>query len=554
MSTSSIQDRHLDTLLSMALEQLEQEENEQWITSADPQVEVSQALRLDQAFSSALREMDRGKKRQKRIQRKKAAVRALRLTAAICAGMILLALVAFPVALAASGDFRNSVMKLLMEFDPLTSSVTYQFLPAEEAEGTSPDGFVDPTPKQWRGTHFPAYVPEGFLLSACEESPLQATFASPAGGRFTFSENSGPMPETQAPEGSFFILEFIRGSDSPVVEEPLPEGGTRITVTWEDQSHWYRLIAENMDRQEVLRIANSTDECVGGSVLNLDPPVSAPMPLGEGVPDWWQGSYFPMGLPRDLWIESFSVYGSINLSGPQNRSVSFDIMGEGGGGSSVYISLPRTKERHLTINGWDATMFMMEEGAYNRVVLMWQIQDTLLELGTRNIGAEETIRLAESVAPCEKDPDRPYGVPLSHDPQGNVLPPREWTGLYFPAWLPEDCRMLVVDLGLNSIDLIQGQSGKMLHIREYLTFPPEFPSLGNAQEARMVDVKGRRGLLVVYEEPDSEFYSLDLFWEETMGVWISLSVDNVPEETLLQIAGSFRRISAEATDEPIGAE
>ena len=545
MRPDTAQDRHLDVLLSMALEQLDQEENEQWILSADPQVEASDALRLDQAFSAAYRVSDQGKKREARLNRKRRAFRALRLAAAALAGMILLALVAFPVALAASEDFRNSFMKLFLKVDQQTSTMTFQFYSDKEGDESLPPPLVDPTPEHWPGTHFPAYVPEGYQLSARDDASLQATFSSPDGGQFTFSENSGSMPEVNIPEGSFFILESIGGIDSPVVEETLPGGGTRITITWEDPDHWYQLIAENMDRHEAISIANSTDIYWINDVMNSASVPNDSILMEEGAPDWWQGSYFPMDLPPNMILSSFQVDTSVTLRDDQGRKISFFIRGDAEEAAGA-LYLPGSETRHIAINGQDATLLVTEDG---HCFCIWQMQDALLELNTVSFGAEETIRMAQSVAPCEKDPEKPYGIQLAHDSKGNVLPPAEWRGRFFPAWLPEGLSVCSMDVDHYDLELAQGKNWNMIDIHEYPVITPSLPFLDNVRETRLVDINGCRGLLVVYEEQGNEIPPLSLYWTEAENVWVNLTGTFVPEETLLQIAGSFQSVSDDAPPE-----
>lgn len=530
MTAATARDRHLDALLSIALEQMDQEENERIAKSLDPQMDADTALRMNQAFESAYQTVDQEKRRNQRKTRAVKAARVLRQAAVVLAAFVILVLAAFPVALAASADFRSRVMKLFVHIDENTGEEYFTIRPEDAPEHVEPDQPVE-APRVWNGDKFPRYIPESFTLSAYDDVLHSVAYSSPSGQRFTFSENLGAMPPVDPPEGSMYILEYIQGGDFPVVEEPIKDGGCRITVTWESGDHWFCLVTENMNRDEALKIADSTANNKVQISFNLNRR-SQLIPIGDGVPAWWQGAYYPSDLPEDMKIESFDVHMSVKFVGENNRYVNYvewKITNETVGAMAFQ---PDAQVSTISIGENKGTLIRMDGPAGLFLLFEWQAPDALIQMSTGMLSEEEAIRIAESVIPC---PGNHSGdILIERDEQGSALPPEEWKGQFFPANVPEGFCLSSVHTTQPNIHLTNPQTFQSVTLQEY-RIAPSLASLATATSARITDVNGCPALLIVQSN------GLSLYWEITPDMWFSLEAFGMPEETLLQMARSMRK-------------
>ena len=532
MMASSAKDRHLDALLSIALEQMDQEENERIAKSLDPQVDEGSAFLMDQAFESAYQAVNQEKRRNRRKTRAVKTARVFRQAAVVLAALVILVLAAFPVALAASADFRGQVMKLFIHIDENTGEEYFAIRPEGTPEHAEPDQPVE-APSVWNGDEFPRYIPEGFALSAYDDVLHSVEYSSASGQRFIFSENMGTMPPVDPPEGSMYILEYIQGGDFPVVEEPIKDGGSRITVTWESGDHWFCLVTENMNRDEALKIADSAANNKIQISLSLNRR-SRFIPVSDGVPVWWQGAYYPGALPEDMEIESFDVHMSVNFVGENNRSVHYvewKLTNETVGAMAFQ---PDAQVRPISIGEQEGTLIRMDDPAGLFLILEWQAPDALIQLSTSMLSEEEAIRIAESIIPCPGD--RSADIPIKRDEQGSALPPEEWKGHFFPAQMPEGFCLNSVHTAQPNIHLTHPQTLQSVTLQEYRV-APSFASLADATSARLTDVNGCPALLIVQSN------CLSLYWEIVPEMWFSLEASGLSEETLLQMAQSMRKIT-----------
>ena len=149
MSKTSYQDVHLDLLIRMAFEQMEEEETEQLAASPDPEISTDNALRADAAFDKALQTVSGQHRREKQAKRTISLRRGLRMAGAIAAALSVLALIALPVTFAASAEFRNAVMKLFVEIDDVHKEALFSFQPADQP--TQEPVAAPSVPERWRG-------------------------------------------------------------------------------------------------------------------------------------------------------------------------------------------------------------------------------------------------------------------------------------------------------------------------------------------------------------------------------------------------------------------
>ena len=535
-SLPNMLDRHLDLLLSMALEQMEQEADARFSQSPDPEVQPADALQMDRAFASACETARRQQRGQRRTRRAKKVASFLRLAGGAAAALMFLLLLAFPVALGASAEFRAYVTQMLVRIDEARNAVSIVFQPEE----ASP---LSPVSDRWQGLYFPRDIPKGFSLSAYDEQRGQAVFTSPAGQRITFSESLGPMPEPDIPEGAFFMLEFLHGGDFPVIEER-GDGLHRVTVTWEAEGRWFRLVTENMDREEALRIAEGTDTLSDISGSYVEAAISTPALAGSAVPSWWQGSYYPAALPESIQMTAFNILeGRVELYEQNGKRIIFteDEASEPG---AVAIAFGDSADfRSVTVNGIEGFLAAAGTGENADAYLFWQIGNVRLKLETRGMTAEETLALAESVKKLESArEEQSAGIMLLRDAAGSTLPPKEWSGACFPAYVPEGffVNAMAASGASRSLTLLQPETKATVTLRESSFYPSPLPDLNALTNARLFPIGSGQGLLLQGEEPAGAV--LCLYWQTEEGPWMELQASQLPEETALRIAQSVRPI------------
>lgn len=540
MSTSTIQDRHLDMLLSMALEQIEQEADESLLRSPDPKVDPDDALRADRAFESAYVTAQHQERRKRRIMRTKKAAHGLRLASAAAVIIVFLTMLAFPLALTASAEFRAYVMQMLVHIDEERREVSILFLPEE---GTN-TGSAPLSPDCWKGHFFPQYIPEGFIFSGYDEQQNMAVFTSSIGQQFIFTENKGTMPPVEIPEGALYLLEYLQGGDFPIVEE-YAEGVRRITVTWEKEGYWFLLITKNMEREEALRIAESAQTVVEVSAFNIELKKTNPSLASVGVPDWWIGSYYPTAIPEDMKIISFGVTGkTVKFYGNHDKYILFSESDAGEAASFAYRYGKDVDMRNITINGGEGFLSAVDEGENQSTYIVWQQGGVILLLNTQGLSADEAITLAESTTKLDhrtEGNEKPTGILILRDEMGVVIPPKEWNGCYFPAYLPEGFFLdgMNEDATSYEVTLTEPAAGQFITLKESIFFPPDIPYLDIVTDIRLALI-GERQALLAYTA-DAAGSALTVYWQPGNDRWMELKSNDLAEDMVLRIAESVQQ-------------
>lgn len=523
---ASPRDQHLDALLRIALEQMEKEETARLSQSPDPALNAEEALGADRLFQAAWAAESREKKRRQGSQRKQKALRIARRAAAALAIMAVLALIALPVAMAASPAFRTMLMNMLVEIDQDRGRARVLIRTGEEARDF-PDGSPERMPASWQGSYFPQYLPEGFTLSDHDKASSTAVFTSPAGQTVTFSEGPGPVPPKEIPADAFCILENINGFDCPVYEERR-DGGVRITVIWEEKEVWYSLVTENLEREETLRIADSvTCISLSGTAEAASPAKREPT-LPTSAPDWWAGRYYPSLLPGDLTLESFSVSGQwARYLGAGERRFYFS---EFNSDMSYTILSADMDAQTVSINGKEGRLLTIG-GAGSEIILFYLEDEAGIQLDAWGLSMEEVLTIAGSITKL----DRPAP---SGSLSGIPLPPREWKGEYFPAFLPQE---LLLDAAAQSSLVFRSRDGgQSLEMGEYHFSGSSLPNLREADAAELIRINGAPGILLHFTELPSQNV-FRLYWQTPGDVTLELVSRAMPRDTVLRIAESMEK-------------
>ena len=538
MNEPSLLDRHLDALLPMALEQLEREEVERLARTADPEVSDDDALRADGAFQGAYRTANLQKKQVRRRARARTAWKALRYAGIAFAGLLILALVAFPVALAASADFRASVMQLFMEVNEKESQYTVWIQNGASIENSPPEEGAA-APSVWLGTRFMSYIPDGFELTEYDTRLAYVVYTSSSGQKLSFAENDGAMPEIDLPEDGVSSLEHFQGGDYPVIEEQA-DGVRRLTLTWETGNQWYRLVTENVDRQEALRIADSVQPKTAIVRMDGSRPRLTLIRLEE-IPSWWAGNYYPASLPEDMGLIRLSPDG-VTYWGTVGREVRFSDYSGQVSQYSAFNTMNSVSE--VDINGVTAIMIVANASnlSTQQVDLIWRVEDDVLELRTTGLDVEEALSIARGVVRLDwpEDAERTKGIPIPRDEEGNALPPQEWQGDFFPAYLPEGFVISLLDNNNKSYTLSNPETGKNLSVHEGADLSSFTVGVNQATEARLVKIGSVQGLLIRFDRGVTSLY---LEWNVTMYMWARMNT-TLPEDEAIRVAASFRKVSS----------
>ena len=254
MKKTSYQDAHLDLLIRMAFEQLEEEDTEQLAASPDPEINATDALRADKAFDTACSKVGIQEKQEKNKKRNEIIWHGFRAVGFAAAAIVILALIALPVTFAASAEFRSAVMRLFVEIDDVHKEAHFSFHPEETSEEVQ---FDDATaPDFWRGTHFPQYIPEGFSMTHADDLQLDVTYTAPDGRSLRFTEAEGSMPISLMPEDAEYHASEYGLNDWAIWEEDAG-GVSRITIYQEHSDRYCRLTTLGLTR-EVFRLYPST--------------------------------------------------------------------------------------------------------------------------------------------------------------------------------------------------------------------------------------------------------------------------------------------------------
>ena len=110
-------------------------------------------------------------------------------------------------------------------------------------------------PDVWTGVHYPAFLPQGAAVDTVSTRKTRVRLSTPEGAGIDFAESEEPFPAPEAGETAPVFLHGVLPASQTV--EALPEGGLRITLIWNQDEAWLRLITTGLNEKDALRIAES---------------------------------------------------------------------------------------------------------------------------------------------------------------------------------------------------------------------------------------------------------------------------------------------------------
>lgn len=546
MKRTSYQDAHLDLLIRMAFEQLDEEDTEQLAASPDPELSAADALRADKAFDTACSKVGIQEKQEKNKKRNEIIWHGFRTIGFAAAAIVILALIALPVTFAASAEFRQAVMKLFVEIDEERGEAFFSFHSEEEKEEKTQ--FDDATaPDFWKGGLYPQYLPEGFTVSQTDDLQFDVTYTAPDGRSIRFTEKEGSMPHSVIPENAEYHKSEYGYNDWAIWEETINDQ-SQITVYQDQANSWCRLITLGVGREETLKITNSVrnvmhdvhfDSYQRGHLL----------PETEATaPDYWTGDYYIAWLPEGLWRDGVYNSNCVHYQDANKRELLLNLYDEK---DDFFVNIEESDFQIISIHGWDAYLLTEADEEVSTVSLYWQEEEAWLSIYAYDIPVEQVLKIAESTKRLHRDEgfDPMVGQRIQYDEGGRALPLPDWKGEFFPGWLPEGFTM--ISLSNNSgIISFAGENNRGVTLNESIHVAMTIPSLMSYSTVRLVDINGRQGLLLMDDKYNSERY--ELYWDDGNYNWFNLDGWMVSEDEMLRVAKSIYRIGNGETlgDEP----
>lgn len=249
----ALQDQHLDMMLRLAFLQEEDEELEKLLNTPVPELTEEQAALTERAFQKAMACSERQRKAEAHKHRMAIVRSVVKRGVEVAACFFVIAGIALPVAFATSSTFRSRVMQLLISYDQSKQEASFSF---EEELSLSFD-----VPEQWEGLYYPSSIPENFSMDSCSTMLPKVTYRDANGADFVFSEYDDSFTSTLGTEGGE-VSEVLIGSVEGHMVESNADGIHTIDLVWAMEDRWFHLSALNMERVEVIRVAESVRRIV----------------------------------------------------------------------------------------------------------------------------------------------------------------------------------------------------------------------------------------------------------------------------------------------------
>lgn len=245
---SELQDVHLDMMLHLAFLQESEEEIEAHLSEPVSELTDAQKALADRAFRKAMARWEKERKAAAHKRRLAIARAVTRRGIEIAACVIVIAGVALPVAFAASPAFRSRVMQLLISYDQRSQEAHVRFV---ESPALSFD-----VPEAWQGNYYPSYIPEGFSMASCSSLLPKVSYESGDGGQMDFYELDEAAEGTLGTGGGSVSSVMVGAQEGQMIESTA-DGLHIVDLVWAADDRWFHLSALNIERDEVLRIAES---------------------------------------------------------------------------------------------------------------------------------------------------------------------------------------------------------------------------------------------------------------------------------------------------------
>lgn len=255
IDVADMQDRHLDIMIKLAFDMDDADEVQRIASTPDPILSEE-----DEVFSNSILEKAfiRSENQRKKEQRAHYADQARKLVPRIieiAACLVLIVAIAMPVALATSAAFRAKVMHLLMEMDSEKGAAYFSFTEDKNASFWVPEG--------WQGTHYPSYIPDGFLMNEFDPFFTMVEYRNDQNDLFYFIENNENSDMMAGTDNSTVSSITINGHPGFLIDGVTSDGITHTTtVVWQNDTKWFSITSFGLSSNEVMTIATRVKEII----------------------------------------------------------------------------------------------------------------------------------------------------------------------------------------------------------------------------------------------------------------------------------------------------
>lgn len=521
---SKLQDRHLDLMIRLSFDMDDMDEVQRLLDSPDPVLTPEEQAMAQEIFATAQTKAKNQTLTEKRRKTRQTAGRIAMRVIEAAACLILFAMIAVPVALAASPTFRARVMKLLIEMNPDTQEVHYTYV--EDA-----DASFD-VPELWDGDYFPSYIPSGFELY--DYNPIFTVAEYHKGiSRLYFEEYDDGTDLTTGLEDSIFYETDINGCPA-IVCESSREDVSFIHIIWANDDRWFSVSAYDYDRNEAFCVARSV------RMTGLEHPVFTPDRNAPLAPPYgWMGTHYPTWLPDGWYASEFTIPGTAIIF---SRNDDEQLWFASDGGLSVSLSLFVVSDI-VEVNGQIAWLYgkgsIPDQQESSGII--WLSGNTTLKMQSDTLTTDELLKIARSVQPVDGNVSD-AAAPLSHP----VWPHKRYSEIntLFPPWpysciptkLPEDYYYIEWMWNHSEIEI-----GFWDGIRRCVFYAEiDAPDIAALTGYEQVSINGKTGWLTTEQGSVGHHASrMILLWQgETC--WHRLSTINYTVEETIDVAQSVQ--------------
>ena len=225
----SPEDQYLDLLIRLAFEQKERQEIARLVSETEPSCSREEREASDNAFLLAMEKADAERKLLSKRRKQMKIKKAIAFSGKIAACLLLIALIAFPVAMAVSSAFRSQVMRLLVELDMQNGEAHISL--TENAD----EAFM--VPADWPGEWHPAYIPEDMELSSIDAYMFTVCYSDGGDKLMWFSEKDESFNSLIGTEQSEISSITVNGMQGWAFEGN--DEYHSCTIVWSTDDRWF---------------------------------------------------------------------------------------------------------------------------------------------------------------------------------------------------------------------------------------------------------------------------------------------------------------------------
>lgn len=252
MNEETMQIEYVDTMLRLAFrmeaddaaENLLHQQDQPW--TAEEKADAGRILH--QAWSIA----DQRHKEASAAAHRKRIGSILRQAGKAVACIIIVLALAFPVALAASAEFRAYVMKLMMVWDQTNGEAHFSFVKHENASFN--------VPEEWTGEWYPSYIPNDLQLTNIQTDMCYAEYVGNGSRKMRFSEMDEDYEVMIGTDGAEVSTLSINSMPGWIICDDSDDHA--IALIWQVDDKWFKVSSFMLAKDEVIHIAESVHKII----------------------------------------------------------------------------------------------------------------------------------------------------------------------------------------------------------------------------------------------------------------------------------------------------